>query len=311
MIDNLSLIQKADLALSELTTEGGVLQPAQARRFIRIMIKSADLLPLTTFIPMRAPKQLLEKTRFGSRILRAGVSGEALAVQDRSKPDLSKVELDAKLFKAEVRLNDEILEDNIERQNFKNTVMEMMAEALARDVDDVLINGDTTSPDPFYSQFDGLLVSTTSNVVNAGGINLQKSVLKAMIQAMPTEFMRDRRRARFLTSVNAEVDLRDLYADRATAVGDTNLLNMDQIRYSSIPVVPISLFPEDLGVGNDETNAILVNPKNINVGWWRQMKMATQRDVPAGTMAVVASMRFDFKYTEETAAVKATEILVG
>jgi len=310
-MDNLTLLQKADLALGELTTDGGVLQPAQARRFIRLMIKAAELLPMTTFIPMRAQKQLLEKTRFGERILRAGVSGEALAVQDRSKPDLSKTELDAKLFKAEVRLNDEILEDNIERQGFRDTILDMMAEALARDVDDVLINGDLTNPDPFFAQFDGLLAATTSNVVAAGNINLQKSILKAMIQAMPTEYMRDRARMRFLTSVNAEVDIRDLYADRATGVGDTNLLNMNQIRYSGIPVAPISMFPEDLGVGGDETNVIFCNPKNINVGWWRTMRMATQRDVPAGTLAIVATMRFDFKYTEETASVKATQVTVG
>ena len=38
--DNRTILAKADLALADLTTEGGVLQPAQAKKFIRILIKS-------------------------------------------------------------------------------------------------------------------------------------------------------------------------------------------------------------------------------------------------------------------------------
>ena len=73
------------------------------------------------------------------------------------KPDLSDVELDAKLFKAEVRLSDEVLEDSIERGELRQTIMEMLADAIARDMEDVAINGDTASVDPFLATMDGIL----------------------------------------------------------------------------------------------------------------------------------------------------------
>jgi len=99
-----SILQKADLALSDLTSSGGLLQPAQAAKFMRIMIKASKVLGMATVVPMRAPIQLIEKIRFASRILRPGKEAIALPVGDRAKPSLGKVSLTAQLFKAEVRL---------------------------------------------------------------------------------------------------------------------------------------------------------------------------------------------------------------
>ena len=111
--DNREILQKADLALSELTSAGGVLQPAQAARFMRIMIDEAVLMRQSKVVPMRSPNQLIEKIRFESRVLRPGQEATALSLADRSKPVLGKVSLDAKLYKGEVHLSDEILEDSI------------------------------------------------------------------------------------------------------------------------------------------------------------------------------------------------------
>ena len=74
---------------------------------------------------------MIEKIRFAARVLRPGQEATALAVADRSEPNLTKVELDAKLYKAEVRLSDEVLEDSIERNQLRQTVMTLMAERIA------------------------------------------------------------------------------------------------------------------------------------------------------------------------------------
>lgn len=309
-MDNKSLIEKADMALADLTA-GGELLPAQAKKFIRLLILESVVMKMAMVRPMGSKKQRIEKIRFGSRILRAGQEATALSLADRAKPDLGKVELDAKLFKAEVHLDDEVLEDNIEQGNLRQTVMELMGEAIARDMDEILVRGDTGSADLFLSQFDGLLAGATSNVVAAGGVPLQKSVLKSMIKAMPTEFIRNKRRLRYLTSVDAETDWRDTLAERATAVGDKFLMNDAPTLYSSVPVMDVPLFPEDLGGGSNETNALLVDPKNLAVGIWRRIRMETDKDISAGVLKIVASMRFDFKYVEETAVVKATGITVS
>ena len=309
--DNRSFIEKADLALSDLTTSGGLLQPAQAQKFMRILINEAKLMGMSTVVPMRSPKQLIEKIRFGSRILRAGQEAAAVPVGDRAKPDLSKVELDAQLFKAEVRLDNEVLEDSIERAELRTTVMQIMGEAIARDMEEVMVNGDTTSGDTFLAQFDGILKQATSNLVAAGTVTLNKTIFRDMLKAMPSEFLRDKGRMKFITSVDAELDYRDAVADRATALGDTSLTSDAPIRYSGIEVVDSQLFPENLGGGTNETNMVLVDPKNINWGIWRKIRIETDKLVSEGVLIIVATLRMDVKYAEETAVVKATGIKVS
>jgi hypothetical protein len=73
-----------------------------------------------------------------------GVS-EAPALEDQvrephppPRPDLSFLELDAKLFKAEVYLSEEVLEDNIERGELRQNILEMIAEAAGRDMEERL-----------------------------------------------------------------------------------------------------------------------------------------------------------------------------
>lgn len=307
--DNRTLLQKADLALSDLTT-AGVLQPAQAARFIRIAISESAVMDRATVRPMRSPKELLEKIRFGSRILRAGSEATALASADRAKPDLGKVELDAKLFKAEVDLSDEVLEDSIERGALRNTVMQLMAERISLDMDEVLVNGDTSSADPFLAQFDGMRVQATSNVVAAGGVHLNKNVLRDAIKEMPKEFLRRKRDLVFFTSTDAEIDYRDSLADRIGTFADGALQDEIETRYSSIPVIDVPVFPENLGVGTNETEIVLTNPQNITVGMWRRIKIETDKLVREGVLLIVASMRFDMKYQEETAVVKVTGVEV-
>ncbi len=308
--DNRTLLEKADLALSDLLT-GGELVPAQAKKFVRLLIKESAILSMASVRPMKSKKQLVEKIRFASRILRAGSEAVPLPAGDRSKPDLSKVELDAKLFKAEVHLNNEVLEDNIEQGSLRQTVMELMGEAISRDMDEVVIQGDTASGDAFLAQFDGMLKAATSNVVAGGGNPLDSDDLKGAIKAMPTEFIRSKKRLRFLTSVDAETDYRDTLSGRATVAGDKFLQTDAPIMYSGVPVLDIPLFPEDLGGGNNETNVILSDPKNLMIGIWRKITLETDKDISAGILKIVASLRFDFKFVEESATVKVTAVTVS
>lgn len=309
--DNRTILQKADLALSDLTTSGGLLEPAQAQKFLRILIQEARLMKMVTVVPMRSPKQLIEKIRFSTRVLRAGQEATALPVADRSSPNLSKVELDAKLFKAEIRLNDEVLEDSIERAELKTTIMQILAEAVSRDMEEMAIQGDTGSADPFLAQFDGILVQATSNVVDATNSTINKTIFRDMLKTMPSEFLRDKGRQVFMTSVDAELDYRDAIADRATVLGDKSLQEDAPIKYGGISIMDLQLMPEDLGGGNDTTNVILTDPKNIHWGVWRRIKIETDKLVREGVLLIVATMRFDVKYAEELAVVKAINVKVS
>ena len=328
---NRTILEKADMAIRDLQDGGGYLLPAQAQKFMRLLIKQSELMGMATVVPMASPRQQTPKIKFGQRVLRAGKEGTRLADQDRVKPDFSYVELDARLFKAEIDLSDETLEDSVERGELRQTIMELITEAIGRDMEEVLIMGDLQSPDPYLAQLDGVLVQTVSHVVDAGGEKLTKDVLFDTIRALPSEYLRVKKSLSFLTSVDAELGYRNTLAERATIGGDKWLETDVPVMYSGIPIRSIPLFPENLpapvlplpdpspppaagGAGatpapappvpRDRTTIVLANPKNIQVGIWRKVRIETWRDVSAGVLRVVATLRFDVKWADELGTAK-------
>jgi len=312
---NREILTKANLELADLQSDGGLLVPEQARRFMRILILRSVVIGMSTVEPMKSPRKEIDKINFGSRVLRAASPGVALGHNDRSKPDLSKVELDSKLFKAEVRLNNEVLEDSIEQGNLRNTVMQELTKAVARDMEDMVINGDTDSSVPFYAQFDGILKQATSNVVNANGAKLSKSILRDLKKVMPNQFLVSPSSMRYYTSVDAEIDFRDSIADRATDLGDVGfggkVGSAPTVAYTGIPVMPVPIFPENLGANTNQTNVLFLDPKNVHIGIHREIRMETDKDISAGQVIIVVTLRFDTRYAHEPAVAKATNVLTG
>lgn len=311
MLPNETLIAKADAALSDLTSGGATLVPAQAQKFLRLLIDEAVLIKLATVVPMKSPKQDLEKIKMGSRVLRRGNENQALSSGDRSKPTFTNVELDAKLFKAEIHLNNEVLEDSIERAELRNTIMQIMAERIALDMDEICVNGDTASSDVFLASFDGLLKQITTNTYNHADNPTNRTLFKYMLKTMPSAYVRNKKALAFLTSVDSEIDYRDSLADRATSVGDKFVENDAPAMYSGVPVISVPMFPENVGTGTHCTSPVLMDPKNLNVGIWRDIKVETDKDISAGVLKIVATLRFDAKLAEETASVKATNVKVN
>lgn len=308
MNKNRTLLEKADLLVADLTAGSGILKPAQAQRFMRLLVKHSVLLPMCTVVPMAAPKQQIPKIRLGQRVLRPGQEATALPLAQRASPEFGMVELDAKLFKGEVRLSDEVLDDNIERGELRQTLLSLMAEAVARDMEELVIRGDTTSPDAYLATLDGVLRQAQSHVVDAAGAPLTADVLLDLLTTIPSEQLRDKKAMRFLTGVVPELRYRGRLANRNTVAGDRFLEEDAPVLYSGVPVAPVPLFPEDLGPTNNESQVLLANPKNINVGIWRQIRVETARDISEGVVKMVVTLRFDVKYADELGVARAVRV---
>lgn len=300
-------VRKADLALSALSSSGGLLQPANAQAFMEIAIEEAKIMRIAAsegaVIPMEAPTQVIDKMRFASRILRKAGSGTSLLVGDRSQPNLGKVTLTTTEFKAQVNLLTSILQDNLEGERFKETVLRKMAERAALDMEELIVQGDTVSgADDFLKSFNGMIAGATSNVVNAGTVNLSKGILKQVQKAMPNEFLRDKSKLKFFTSLDAEADYIDALADRQTAEAERVLREGGGAKYGGSEVVGIPKFPEN------PTNVIYTDPANLVVGIWQDILLELDKNIEAGVVMLVATLRFTYAYAEETAAVKATNV---
>lgn len=312
------LIRKADLTIADLTTGGGILNEEQAMNFIQDVIKRPGLMPMMTVRSTTKPTYEESKIKFGSSVLRPGVDGQALTSAERVKPDFTPTSYTPQLFKAETRFTRGQIEDNIAGGRLEQWIMSSLAEAAARDLEQVVLHGDTTgTPGSFLSVFDGLIKQAVSNIVPGVGTTLDANVFRSLIKVIESEYL-DKSKVKFWTSVDAEQDWRDTIALRQTASGDeafgatpaANVANYTTA-YSSIAVQPLQLMPEDLGVGSDETVCMLFNPKNAIMVWRRDVLVETDYDVSAGAWIVVMSMRVTAGYIEERGVAKATGIEIA
>jgi len=311
MKSNKTILEKADLSIGDLTTDGGVLVDAQSQKFIEHMIEESVMLKEVKVVPMKSKKQLVEGLHFTSRVLRAATSGQALSLAQRSKPTTTKEELDSVLVKAQVTLNDEVLEDNIEQGTLKNTVMRLLTERMGVDLDELIIQGDTASADTLLALFDGWLKSTTSHIVDAGTTPLSDLHLRSLLKAIPKAALRKKMDLKFYTSVDADIDYKHALSQRGDALGVSTHQEDKPVQYQGVKIMPVHLFPENLGVGTNETNVILANGTNWNHGIWRQIKIETQRDALSGEFHVVASLRIAGTWALEDHTAKATKIKVS
>lgn len=314
---NTELLRKADWALGDITANGGLLNPEQANAFIRKLLVQPTMLASTRRVVMSAPKRKINKISFASRILRAGVQGgnkvdlDDSANRTRSKPTTEQIELNSKEVIAEIRLPYEVIEDNIERGNIGmamdaggtragggivDTLMTLIAERAALDLEELAILGDSGSADPYLALVDGFLARATSNIVDAGGASISRAVLKNGMKALPSQYRRNRAAMAHFLSTENEIEYRDTLANRETSLGDAQLQSTAPVYGAGAPVTGVGLMPSDRG--------ILTNPLNCIFGIQRDVHIETDKDIRQREYIIVLTARVDFQLEEADAAVK-------
>jgi len=306
MSTNQQLINKADLALADLASNGGLLAAEQTDRFVQVLIDSPTLLNRARVVTMIAPQKKINKIGFGSRILRPATSATQLADVDRAKPDLGQITLNSKEVIAEIHLPYDVLEDNVEGGNInavmgssagglQDTLIQLLANRAALDLEELAILGDTGSGDPYLALCDGFLKRFTSHIVNANSATVSKDLFKAAIKAMPDKYLRVRGDNEFFISVDNETEYRDTVANRATGLGDSALLTANSMAAFGSNVVAAALMPNSKG--------IYTNPNNMIFGIQRKVNLEYDKDIRARKFIVVLTARVDFQIEEIDAGV--------
>lgn len=320
MSANKTLLQKADWAIGDLTANSGLLNPEQANAFIRKLLIQPTLLAQTRRVVMNSPTRKINKIQFASRILKAGFNAglsrklDDTANRERSKVTTEQIELNSKEVIAEIRLPYEVIEDNLERGNIGlsrdgggassggivSTIMDLIAERAALDLEEMAILGDTGSADPFLALTDGYLKRFTSNIVNAGGANISRTIMKNGSKTMPTQYRRNRAQMAHYLSTEQEIEYRDTLANRETSFGDAQLQSVAPVWAAGTPVEGVGLMPGEQG--------LLTHPLNLIFGIQRQIHLESDKDIQAREFIIVLTARVDFQVEEELAGVKYTNL---
>jgi hypothetical protein len=306
MSTNEELVRKADMALADLAT-AGKLNPIQTDRFIRTLIDQPTMLQSVRTVAMSGPEMKLNKIGFGSRILRPAVASTALALNDRSKPDLGQITLNTKEVIAEIRLPYSVIEDNIEGGNvggamqqgaggIHQTIIDLIAERAALDLEELGIMGDTASGDPYLALANGWLKLATSNIVDATGTPFSKALVKAAVKAMPDKYLRNRSALKHFVSVDNETEMRDIYGNRETAMGDSQIQGNLPLYVFGSQVGGVPLMPG--------TNALFGNPMNYIFGVQRNVQIEYDKDIRTREFIIVLTARVAFEIEEQAASVK-------
>lgn len=304
-MSNTDIIEKAAVALNDLKA-GGLMNPKQFSTFYRKLIDTPTILKDSRTVPMTSDSMKIESVGFGQRILRPGVENTPLNADQRAKPSFGKVELNAREVIAEVNISYDTLENNIEGSDLKDTLITMMADRAALDVEELVINGDKAHPtDDYLKLIDGLLKKATAHVGDAKDAvtSVDDLIVKAFKKAyglIPPKYLRNPAEFRFYTSHMAQLDYLEAVGKRQTALGDAAIQGGLPTALG-IPVRGLAMMqPYEVAGAAAYTGStvLLTHPKNIVTGISRNVRVEVDKDIRARQFIIVLTMKLDATFEE-------------
>jgi len=291
---------------------GGLLGTAQAERFIDMSIDQSVMLKDARVVRMRSAVMELDKIATTGRV--SQLKSEGIAPESLSEPAFSKVTLTAVDIITPFEITAEALEDSIERGDLEETVIRVMARQTATDLEELAIQGDMGSADPFLVGLDGWRVQAQEgHTVDLEGATLDKSGLSAMYRALPDAYKRNHGDLRFYFAPVAVQDWHDTFSDRGSALGDEALISRAAPPYMGVPVVSVPNIPTDLeGIGGYEGSNLsfgLLTPReNLVFGVHRQVRIEKDKDILRGVNIYTITTRVAVALEETDAIVVAVNV---
>jgi len=318
----------------------GLLLPEQANTFIDYMWDATVLGSQVRSIRMRSTEMEIDKVGVGQRLLRGAV--EAVDTGENQGVFFSKISLTTKKLRLDWELSAETLEDNLEGDALEDHIARLMATQAGNDLEDLAINGDTTSADPLLKVFNGwrqyalnggTLNSWANNhsteggahVVDHGGNPLNRAAANKALKAMPRRYMQRRNQLKFFTGSNLIQDyLYDLvsdhysptYADASRPVRTEGPAGFSISSMFGVPLQEVPLFNETLA--GDYTNATgqhgelwLTFPQNLLWGIKREIKVVREYSAKKDTLEYTMFCRVGTQVENTDAFVVVKNIKVG
>lgn len=253
------LVEKGIIQSSDLDS-GGRLNPVQSNRFIDYVVRLTMLDQFARVVRFRNEELHIDKIGVHRRVTVPAVEAKDPGV--RRGVVTSQIVLEPAEIMTPFELSDTFGEHNIEGEDVEDHVVQMMADQMANDTEELYLQGDTVGPaalesdlyeggsdseyikDSFLALKSGWLRKADSgNVVDIEGNAVTLNVFSQMLNAMPVKFRRNKSSLRFLVSTELEQLYRERIATRSTTAGDQAMNGQGLLTPFGVPLVPVPLMP--------------------------------------------------------------------
>jgi hypothetical protein len=181
---------------------GGLLNPEQSARFLDYMFDATVIGKVARTVRMKADTTEIDRMSVGEKLVKLASEGENTGAN--SGVTFSKISLTTKKLRMDWELSTESLEDNIEGADLEDHIARLMATQAGNDIEDVILNGDSSLSDALYKSFDGVVKKAKAggHVVDAAGAVISREVFNKALKALPRKYKQRRTDLRFLSGSN-------------------------------------------------------------------------------------------------------------
>jgi len=315
------ILSKAD----EVTTSvvgndsGGLMKPAQSNRFLDFVIDQSVLMQNARVVRMRTPQMEIDKVSVGTRLLAKAT--EASDTGANAAVTFAKVSLSTVKLRLDWAVSTESLEDNIEGASLEDHIAQVMARQTANDMDDLFINGNTSSNNGLLKALDGFvkLAKASGRVVDEAGNNVSRATYDRLLRNMPSKYLQRRNELAFFSGSGTVQDT--IYslgnpnsATTATAGAPAPMSQVGEMAFLQgsmrgnggagstgispfgIPLIEVPLMPETAtgdysGASGNHGHIDLTFPQNRVIGIHRDITVYRQFKPKTDTIEYTQFMR--------------------
>lgn len=319
------LRQAEDIAkgkVSQTSLPNSVLNRQQADTFMDLVVDYSTLMKMVTVKRVNHSSGSVPKWDLDTYVTQGATTTST--VTHRS-PSESVMTYDMEKYRSGFFIDSDFLEDNIEGDAARNTLLDMMRKRIAVNMeyaalmsDDSLATGDGQSDennllgvnDGWYKIL--LNAVPTAQLIDAAGTSSSAELYYEMKRRVPAKFRVAKPNYRFLMGSAAYDRLALTQYARVTAAGDDAIRTGEFPGTWGTPAVEIPGIPETQTVSatgaTDGTFIILTDPKNLVVFLRREWKIEYDRKPALDGWEMVMHHRADFQVIDPTAVIMAYNV---
>lgn len=265
-----------DGAVTTSVVTSGLLQPYQAKKFLRQTFDATPLMGAIRHETRTERKGEIDKIGVGRRLLRRKVENTDDGY--RAKPNFGSIEYSCNPVRLPWEITEDTLRENIEVEDLETTITNLMTTQIGVDSEDLIINGDeaTSSENPDYDFLkldDGVIkqVSTGGHILDVtGSSNMELEMFYKAVASIPNKY--NNGKLRWLMSPTRAQQWELFLLNKVINAGGA----VPEALYKSPVAIPSMQVPN---LADDIV--ILIDPKNItevNTYTVKIRKDATSKD---------------------------------